>query len=210
MSSPIESGLPANRIEALSDGIFAVAMTILVLEIHVPELPHDVAPATLVAHLIELWPKAASFAIGFVVLGTIWVGHHIHFHYLRRVDRTLLWINLVLLLSVSALPFCVALLGAFPGQRLPSLLYGAVVEIAFGTLLALWTYATSNRRLVAHDLDARVIAALRRRVVVGIVGYGAGLSLALVAPQYSLLIYGAMPILYLLPGRIDTHVNQTK
>jgi uncharacterized membrane protein len=205
----MQTGLPANRIEALSDGIFAVAMTILVLEIHVPELPHDVAPATLAAHLTELWPKAASYAIGFVVLGTIWVGHHIHFHYLRRVDRTLLWMNLMLLLSVSALPFCIALLGAFPGQRLPALVYGTVVEIAFCTLLGLWMYATTNRRLVAPDLDARVIAALRRRVGFGILGYGAGLGLALIAPQYSLLIYGVMPILYLIPGRIDRQVNQT-
>ncbi len=205
MEEAQSQGLPANRIEALSDGIFAVAMTILVLEIHVPE---RVAGEALSAHLWMLWPKIASYAIGFIVIGTVWVGHHIHFHYIRRVDRALLWINLLLLMSVSFLPFCVALLGSYNGDASAAALYGVVVEVAYGCLLAQWLYATKRRRLVSQTLDEGVVRALRGRVAIGMYGYGAGIASAFFAPRFSLLFYAVIPVLYIVPGRIDHHVKK--
>lgn len=83
-----------SRIEALSDGIFAIVMTLLILEFHVPNLPPnapnvDVAPA-----LVALWPKFVSYIVTFVSLRFFWVGHHIMYHAIRRADRTLLWLNI--------------------------------------------------------------------------------------------------------------------
>src|ERR1700761_3249658 len=91
-------GLPPNRIEALVDGIFAVAMTLLVLELHVPELGADVSEAHMLSALVGLAPKALSFASGFVILGTLWIGHRYQFHYIRSSNRAILWINLAFLL----------------------------------------------------------------------------------------------------------------
>lgn len=195
-------GLPANRIEALADGIFAVAMTLLVLELKVPE-PDHAEPGALAHALGALAPKILAYAVGFVILGTFWVGHHYQFHYIRRTDRVLLWINIAFLLVVSFLPFAVALLGSYASESAPAILYGAVLLAAGSCLLAQWTYATRGRRLVASDLDESVVRALRGRVLFGMLGYGAGLAAAFVAPRASLAIYAVMPLAYVLPGRID-------
>src|SRR5262245_12950012 len=106
-------GLPANRIEALSDGVFAIAMTILVLEIHVPSVD-QVPPRELVHVLWRMWPKIAGYVVTFVNIGTLWIGHHFQFHYIRRTDRTLLWLDLFYLMFVSFLPFAAGLVGSYP------------------------------------------------------------------------------------------------
>lgn len=201
------AGLPPNRIEALADGIFAVAMTVLVLEVHIPDLPEGASPDALERALWALGPKLASFAVGFVILGTLWIGHHYQFHYIRRSDRPLLWVNLLFLLAICSLPFAVAILGAWGPSRVACGLYGAVLLVAGSCLLAQWIYATRGGRLTG-PIDARVVSALRGRVMLGMLGYGTGLALAFVAPRASLACYAAMPLVYLLPGRIDRHVKR--
>ena len=201
-------GLPPNRIETLVDGIFAVAMTILVLELHVPELAHEVSEAELVHALGHLAPQILSYASGFVILGTLWVGHHYQFHYIQRSNRALLWINLVFLLAIAFLPFVVALIGTYGAMRPACILYGATLMVAGTCLLAQWQYAAGGaRRLVARSMSQEVFAAIRNRVAAGMIGYGVGLALAFVFPVASLFCYAAMPLLYLVPSRIDRHVK---
>src|SRR4030088_188078 len=97
--------LSRNRIEALTDGVFAVAMTLLVLDIKVPELEPPLAGAELPLKPLALWPKFLSYLISFVILGVYWVGHHIQLSFIRRADRPLLWINILFLLWVALVPF---------------------------------------------------------------------------------------------------------
>jgi uncharacterized membrane protein len=202
-------GLSANRVEALADGIFAVAMTILVLDLHVPELAHDAPDLLVQNHLAAVLPRAVSYVSGFVVLGTLWVGHHYHMHFIRRMDRTLLWLNLLFLLSVTFIPFAVALNGAFGPRKYLCLLYGADLIIAQASLCALWRYAAGGpRRLVRADLSQAEYSALLGRVVLGLCGYGLGMALALVWPAASLCCYAAIALLYLIPGRIDRQVGK--
>src|SRR5215468_909030 len=85
--------LGRNRIEALTDGVFAVAMTLLVLDIKVPELEQALSSAELPFRLLALWPKFLSYAISFVILGVYWVGHHLQLSFIRSADRPLLWIT---------------------------------------------------------------------------------------------------------------------
>jgi uncharacterized membrane protein len=201
-------GLPPNRIETLVDGIFAVAMTILVLELHVPELARQLSDAALAEALLHLLPRILSYAVGFVILGTLWVGHHYQFHYIQRSNRALLWINIVFLLGISFLPFAIGLIGAAGARRLPCIVYGATLLVAGSSLLVQWQYAAvRGRRLVSPTLDAEIISGLYARVLAGMLGYGAGLLLAFFAPVASLVCYAAMPLLYLLPSRIDQHVR---
>lgn len=204
-------GLPPNRIEALADGIFAVAMTILVLELHVPDLGADASDAHLLAALHGFVPKALSFASGFVILGTLWIGHHYQFHYIRRSTRAILWINLVFLLAISFLPFVVALIGTYGPKRVSCILYGATLVGAMTCLLVQWSYAAGpSRRLVGHSVPPKVVAGLRNRVVMGIIGYGGGLLLAFVSPRASLICYATTPLLYLLPAGFDRHVRANR
>jgi uncharacterized membrane protein len=202
-------GLPPNRIEALADGIFAVAMTILVLELHVPDLGAGATDGRLLSALEGLAPKAFSFASGFVILGTLWIGHRYQFHYIRCSNRTILWINLVFLLTISFLPFVVALIGTYGEMRVACILYGSTLVAAMACLLVQWLYANGpSRRLVRRALPREVFLGLRNRVLMGMVGYGGGLLLALVAPpRASLICYATTPLLYLLPARFDRHVR---
>jgi uncharacterized membrane protein len=207
--SEVLVGLPPHRIEALADGIFAVAMTILVLELHVPELGSGASDAGLLSALRSLAPKALSFASGFVILGTLWIGHHYQFRYIRRSTRALLWINLVFLLTISSLPFVIALLGSYGAMRVTCILYGTTLVVAMACLLVQWLYAAAGPRgrLVGPALPREVFLGLRNRVLMGMVGYGGGLLLALVAPRASLICYVTTPLLYLLPARFDRHVR---
>ena len=198
-------GLTTGRITALADGVFAVAMTLLVLEFHVPALPEGATSAQLDAALARLWPQVMSYVAGFLVLGTLWVGHHYQLHYVRRADRVFLWLNLGFLLAVAFLPFCVALLGAFGNLCAPCALYGASLLVAGSCLIAMWSYATNGRRLVDPTLDEAVVRALRSRIYTGMLVYTGGFALAFVAPRASLVAYAAMPLLYFVPSRIDQH-----
>ena len=128
--------LGRNRIEALTDGVFAVAMTLLVLDIKVPELQQPLATAELPLKLVALWPKFLSYTISFVILGVYWVGHHVQLSFIRRADRPLLWINILFLLWVALVPFSTALLSEYSNTRLAIAIYGANL-IAIGLTLAL-------------------------------------------------------------------------
>jgi uncharacterized membrane protein len=201
-------GLPPNRIETLVDGIFAVAMTILVLELHVPALGREISERALSEALGDLLPRVLSYASGFVILGTLWVGHHYQFHYIQRTNRALLWINLVFLLAITFLPFVVALIGSYGAMRVPCVMYGTTLLVAGTCLLAQWLYAAGpSRRLVGAPVRSEVFRGIRNRVAAGMVGYGIGLALAFFAPSASLVCYAAMPLLYLLPSGIDRHMR---
>src|SRR3569623_2811911 len=150
-------------------------MTLLVLELHVPELGEKISEAGLLAALEHLGPKLLSFASGFVILGTLWSGHHYQFHYIRRSSRALLWINLSFLLVISSLPFFVALVGTYSSTHNACVLYGAASFLAMTILQIQWHYeAGPTRRLVGNEVPPSVIAGLRNRVVMGMLGYGAG------------------------------------
>ena len=201
-------GQSPHRIVGLVDGIFAVAMTLLVLELHVPELGREVTEAGLWDALVHLGPKLGMFASGFVVLGTLWIGHHFQFHYIRRSSRALLWINLVFLLVISSLPFGVALIGTYGAMRVACVFYGTTLVLAMTCLLIQWRYAAGpTRRLVDDDIPADVLAGLRNRVVMGMVAYGLGVLLAFISPTASVIDYAVTPLLYLLPARFDRHVR---
>jgi uncharacterized membrane protein len=205
----VQVGVPPNRIEALADGIFAVAMTILVLELHVPDLGPVTSEARLLAALQTLAPKVLSFGSGFIILGTLWIGHRFQFHYIRRSNRAILWINLAFLLMISFLPFVVALIGTYGPMRVSCFLYGTTLVAALICLLVQWLYATGPGHLVG-PLPPEVYLGLRNRVLMGMVGYGAGLLLAPFAPRVSLTCYAATPLLYLLPARFDRFVRDNR
>jgi uncharacterized membrane protein len=196
--------MPTTRIEALSDGVFSIAMTVLVLGIQVPDGGGE---AELTARLLTLWPKFASYALSFVMLGVLWVGHHYQFQYIKRADRSLLWFNLLFLLAVTFLPFGTAVLGNYPRAPLAVLLYGATIVVGGASLLAHWTYAAGRAHLVAPDLDAHVVSLLKVRIAGGIVLAALAMGLAFVDTRWSIAVFLAMPFVYFVGSRVDAHVG---
>jgi uncharacterized membrane protein len=199
-------GLATNRLEALVDGVFAVVMTLLVLDITVPSPTQPHAVAHLLQNLLALKPMVLSYALSFVIAGIYWVGHHNQFAYIRRTDRPLLWINILFLMCVAFIPFSAALLAAYPGQRIAVIIYGANLIVVGLVLYLHWWYATRNHRLVEADLDPHVVRLATTRILMAPVIYMGAIGLSFVNTAVSIGIYVLVPLLYILPGRIDRHL----
>ena len=192
-----------NRIEALSDGIFAIVMTLLILEFHVPNLPLnapnvDVAPA-----LLTLWPKFLSYIVTFVSLGFFWVGHHIMYHAIRRADRTLLWLNIFYFMFVSLLPFSTSVLNAFPEAFVAPLFFGANLAIIGWILFFQWSYANSQPDMLADFVSAEYRTTVRSRMLIFPVATTLTVFICFWSVGISLAIYLVLLPLYMLPGKLE-------
>jgi uncharacterized membrane protein len=196
------TGLSTNRLEAFSDGVFAVAITLLVLNLQVPQVT---SVSELVPRLVELWPKLLSYTLSFVLVGIYWVAHHNTFHYIKQSDRTLLWLNILLLLCIVFLPFPTALLGEYPGQRVSVIIYAGTLVITGLVLQALWWYATSGYRLVDRNIDPRLVQRATRRNLTAPLFYLLAIGISLFSVPASLVLFFLVPLYYIFPGRIDRH-----
>jgi TMEM175 potassium channel family protein len=144
------------RILALSDGVFAIAITLLILEIAVPPTTGD---ADLSKALLGLWPRYLAYVLSFVVIARFWVTHHLAFRLIARYDAVLVWLNLLLLMFVAFLPFPTAVLGEHNGSPPAAVLYGAAVALAGAASAGYWWYASGRGRLLRPDVGrARVRA----------------------------------------------------
>jgi len=204
--SESNDGLSKQRIEALSDAIFAFAMTLLVLDIKIPRMAEALITQDALARtLLELWPKLISFVMSFVILSLFWIAHHSYSHFLKRVDRWFLWINLLFLMVVVFVPFSTDLLGDYPGQRIAAMIYGGNI-IALGlTLYWQWQYATDGHRLVGSHIEPELVRRGKKRILMGIVTIACAMLLELVNPALGLMVYILFPIAYLLPSQLDRH-----
>jgi uncharacterized membrane protein len=152
----VEPSLGFERVVFFSDAVFAIVITLLVLpltaEIELPEQSADLAH-----DIWRQWPRMLSFVVSFLVIGQFWIAHHRMFSHLRAYDQTLIWLNLVSLLSVCFLPFPTAVLGAHStGQdRFPVIFYAASMTVTSLCLTLTWLYAATRGRLVYPDLDRR-------------------------------------------------------
>jgi uncharacterized membrane protein len=145
------------RLLAISDGIFAFALTLLVVQVTVPTLASGSEPGQLGVQLLDQFPIYLSYVLSFAVLAAYWYGHHRIFRYIRRYDARLIMLNFGVLLFVAALPFPTAILGRYGDQPLAVVIY-AVFQAATGLFSAvLWWYATHCRQLVSSDLNGKFI-----------------------------------------------------
>lgn len=178
-------------------------MTLLVLGIGVPEIPAAAAQSQLTSALLALWPKFLSYGISFIVTGIYWSAHHNQFHFIRRADRTYIWINIIFLMLVSLIPFSAALLGHYSSVRAAIDVYGLNLILVGASLYLHWWYATSRRRLTDPELDDRFVRAVKLRILAGPVAYALSIALSFVSTPASLAVYVLVPILYISPGRVD-------
>jgi uncharacterized membrane protein len=194
--------LAKNRIEALSDGIFAVAMTLLVLDIKLPDGVTFPTDGALFAHMVSLEHHFVIYLISFIVLGMYWVGHHLQFHYVRYVNHTLLWINLVFLFGVTSVPFATDLLGDHHQLSFPYVLYGALLLLLGGLLRGQLSYLQRFPDLASPLLTPEVKGRMRNRLTLFSIIPVISMITVFYNTRLALYIYFLLPIVHFLPGRI--------
>jgi uncharacterized membrane protein len=194
------------RLEAFSDGVFAIAITLLVLDLHVPE----VGTGSLAHALGRQWPADVSYLVSFVTIGIIWVNHHNLMRHLDHTDRGLLFLNVLFLMTVAVLPYPTALVSHYartPNATTAALVYGGTMVTMALLFNALWHYSISGRLLVA-EADPREVSGITRSYLPGPVLYLTGTLVALVDADASLVIYALIAAFYVasssLWGRRDT------
>jgi uncharacterized membrane protein len=191
------------RLEAFSDGVIAVAITLLVLDIAVPHPPLP-RGHTLAGELGRNWPVYAAYVTSFLTIGIIWINHHVMISRLREADRTILFLNLLLLMSIAILPFATSLMAAYlresKGQHLAAAIYG-------GSLLVMALFFSAlNRHILlvkGHLLVREVPVERRRRLLarsaIGVLPYAVATGLAVVSSYLTLGICAALGVFYALP-----------
>jgi uncharacterized membrane protein len=197
-SSGEEARADTTRLEAFSDGVFAIAITLLVLELRVP--PHE--PGQLWHELVGEWPQFAAYLSSFFVIGIMWVNHHSMFKQIRRTDRSLLFLNLLLLLWTALLPFPTGLIARTLGDggsdaKVAEAVYGANLTLAAIAFSLIWTYAVRNRRLIDHEMTPQQERASIARFSAGTIVYATTIGIAFVSPGLALAVQFALALYYL-------------
>ncbi len=185
--------LGKSRIEALSDGVFSIAMTLLVLKLEVPEVSHHGSNAEMLQQLLAESPAFLSFVVTFLLSGAFWLLHHQTFHFIRHVSRALLWINLIFLLFVSLLPFSAGMMGHLFVHPVSQLFYYGN-QLALALVLNIhWRYAGYAGMLdtSTHPQEAR---RLTYRIASLAIGFAAAFVTALFWPMYSPIPFFAVMI----------------
>jgi uncharacterized membrane protein len=188
--------LSKGRMEALTDGIFAIAMTLLVLELKVPDLPKSAGVTELLHRIGEEAPSFVSFLISFLYCGLLWVMHHLAMHFVRHLQIGLVWLNLLFLMSISTMPFSCGLLGHFLHNRAAQEIYFANMFVAAALLAAQWLLAR-KKKLINQD-DPRASALMGQQIMFFPVALGA----AMVASYFNPLAGSYAFIFVLLALRI--------
>lgn len=203
--------MSTSRVEAFSDGVFAVAITLLVLQFIVP----DVQSGKLFSALLRQWPQLVTYVASFLTVGVVWVNHHAIFRGLRAVDRTIQFINLVLLLTVVLVPYPTELLGRYlnstPNGSVAAAFYAMVMttmSISFQVLVA---WAIMHPHLLRPEVKVRNLRSVIPRFGLGLVTYAASIALAFVSAPLVVAIYGFTAVYYAfnqLPWMGDDHAGR--
>lgn len=188
-----ERGHDPARVLALSDGVFAIILTLLVLEIHVPDLAQG---QSLVDASREIRPSFVAFLISFVVVAIAWAGHRDLFALIRRTDRALVWLNILYLLPLCVLPFGASLIARYDRDQVALEMYGFLLMAIAVTRLVIWMYATGRSHLLIVPIDRRSRRAAAALVVIQAAAYALAIAVADATPTVSLIIYAAIPVLY--------------
>lgn len=200
-------GLSTARVAALTDGVFAIVLTLLVLDVHAPAAASQ---AQLVGRLREIVPQLTLFVVSFAIVAVFWYGHHMEMHWIVRSDRVHLGITLAFLLMISFVPFSASLLGKNPQLPLAATLYGGNLFLAGVIRYLHWAYATKGFRLVVHGLDADFIRHVRRVFMVVPALYLAAAALAWASTIAAIAGFVLIPLLYVRPARQTRHLTSLR
>jgi uncharacterized membrane protein len=197
----VQSEADTGRLEAFSDGVFAIAITLLIIEVGVNE-----EGGSLAHRLAEQWPSYVAFVVSFALIGILWLNHHQMFRSIRTTDHGLFVLNLVLLLVVSFIPFPTKVVGeelhgTLADKRTAAVFYGSTFVAVSFAFNALWLWAAHGRRLIEPGVPQSSIDGHTRRTLLSIPTFAVATLVALWSPEVALILYGIIAVSYLLPYR---------
>jgi uncharacterized membrane protein len=199
-AGPITLGMSVGRLEAFSDGVLAIVITLLILDINVPEKGSE----SLAHALADQWQQYVAYLLSFLIVGIIWLNHHATINLLARTNHTLQVLNLLLLLPVSVLPWPTALLaeyaeGTIADQRVAVIVYGVASSLMAISFNLLWRYILRHPELRKPDISLDMLAVRNRRFNVGPFVYPVATAIGLISAPLFLALMLILALLYLLP-----------
>ncbi|MGZ8612372.1 MAG: TMEM175 family protein [Actinomycetota bacterium] len=190
--------MSTGRLETFADGVFAIAATLLVLNV---DAAVGERTESLGRDLVDAWPAYVGYVVSFVTIGIIWVNHHTVLSLVERADRPFLFANVVFLMCVAFIPFPTRLiaerLGA-PGERAAALAYGITLTATAIMFSVVWFSASIGRRLLRDDADPQVVSGITRSYLPGPWIYLAATLVAIVSPAVGAILYGAIALFYVI------------
>ena len=189
------AGQSVERLAALSDGIFAVAMTLLVLNLHTPETQAVHSEQQLWQAMVALMPQLIMFAMSFLTLGIFWTGQQTQLNHIAHTDRHLTWIHIAFLFGISMIPFSTQLLASFITYRLALVIYWINVLMLGMILYTSWRYAI-GAKLMKDDISPIVDHLIRRRIVIAQILYAFGASLCVIDTYFSIGFIVGLQVYY--------------
>ena len=191
--------MPKSRLEAFADGVFAIAATLLILNVAVAE------GKSLGGELQRIWLSYAAYAITFTTIGVIWINHHLVMHQVARVDRLFQVLNVLFLMVIAFIPFPTRLLALYittGDAKAAALAYGVTLTLTAVLFNALWWYAAAGHRLIRADADPKVITGIGRSYLPGPFIYSVATVVALISPQASAALYALIALFYVLESSV--------
>jgi uncharacterized membrane protein len=188
-----------NRLETFADGVFAIAATLLILNVDT----QVGSSGEIGSHLLHIWPSYAGYVVSFLTIGIIWANHHTVMNQIARVDRAFLMLSVVFLMSVAFIPFPTRLVAEHirdDGARAATVAYG--ITLTFVAINAIWFYAAKNGRLLREDADEATVRGISRTYRLGPVLYVAITLVALVSPPTGAALFGAFALFWLFESSL--------
>ena len=196
------------RLEAFSDGVFAVAITLLVLNIKIPgiDLPSSQLPddTNLWQALLNEWPMLAAYATSFATIGVMWLNHHRLYVHIKHTNTVLMLLNLLLLLVIVFIPVPTALLAEYilkPGQHAAAIVYSGTFFAMSCCYNIFWRYASYHNRLLGKNVDSYAVAAINRQFMFGPISYLIVLGIAFINTPVTVILQFLLALYFALPGR---------
>lgn len=199
----MKSSMNLNRFEAFSDGVFAIVMTLLVIEIRVPDLSHATGGSEVITALAQIRSHLLSYVTSFLVIGVLWLNHHALFHFLKRVDRVALIINLVLLMCIAFIPYSTALIGNYGKLQPVVAFYGFSLSLTGVVYNTLWFYVVRQYLWGSFRTHRQLIFNASLWSIGYPILYAVAALLSWISTTASIILYVLIPLFYLFPSAID-------
>jgi uncharacterized membrane protein len=197
-----------NRLETFADGVFAIAATLLILNVDA-QVSED--ERELGERLLEIWPSYAAYAVTFFTIGIVWVNHHTVMSQIDRADRVFLFLNIGFLMFGAFAPFPTRLIAEHireEGARAATLTYGITLVLMAVVFNALWLYASVGARLLRADYDPKVVRGITRSYALGPAIYLVATLISIVSPTVGVILFAAIAALYILESSLFGRTKQ--
>lgn len=202
--------ISTTRLEAFSDGVFAIAITLLIIEIKIPT-HEELKTQSLMEYILRQWPKYFAYVLSFVIIGIYWANHHYLFKLFKRTDHIFNLLNVFFLMTIAFLPYPSGVLGEYimsPEHSKTSVsFYAIAIWLPAIAWLLIWLYASQKKRIVDHQLTDKFISDLTRQYVISNFFYAMAFIISLVNPTISILTCVGLTLLYLLPPKKPEYIE---